>query len=132
MMAMSLRESEKRRFSRDRDMEQSGVMSLDPSIELHPRTEGCVMVVKAQPAARQDRIIGIHHGILKISVTSVPDKGKANKAIVRILSEKLTVKRSQIEIVNGKKSAKKSILFRGFTCQQISALIQNCLSVESG
>ena len=105
---------------------------MDPPIELHPRPEGCVLVVKVQPAARRDRIIGLTNGVLRISVTSVPEKGKANKAIIGILSEKLTVKRSQIEIVNGKKAAKKSILFRGVTCQQISALIRNCLSVETG
>lgn len=132
MMVMSLGEREKHRFKRDSGMEQFEVISLNPSIELHPRAEGCVLVVKVQPAARQDRIIGIHNGVLKISVTSVPDKGKANKAIIKMLSEKLTVKRSQIEIVNGKTTAKKNILFRGFTCRKISELIQNCLSVESG
>ena len=38
---------------------------------------------------------------LKIRVQAAPEKGKANKAVIRILSELLEVPRRQIELVRG-------------------------------
>ncbi len=38
---------------------------------------------------------------LKISVTAVPENGKANKALIKLLSKKLKLAKSGIEIVSG-------------------------------
>ena len=38
---------------------------------------------------------------LKISVISVPEKGKANKDLISFLSKKLKIAKSEIEIISG-------------------------------
>ena len=46
---------------------------------------------------------------LKIYLTAVPIQGKANKELVKLLSEKLSVSKSKIKIIRGEKSKEKVI-----------------------
>jgi len=46
---------------------------------------------------------------LKIYLTAVPIQGKANKELVKLLSEKLGVGKSKIKIVKGEKNKEKVI-----------------------
>ena len=53
----------------------------------HP--EGSILVVRAQPGARRNGIVGEVGGAVKIAVSAAPDKGKANQAIIEVLREVL-------------------------------------------
>ena len=46
---------------------------------------------------------------LKIYLTAVPVDGKANKELIKLLSEKLGVSKSKISIIKGEKSKEKVI-----------------------
>lgn len=46
---------------------------------------------------------------LKIYLTAVPVDGKANKELIKLLSEKLNVSKSKISIIKGEKSKEKII-----------------------
>ncbi len=46
---------------------------------------------------------------LKIYLTAVPIQGKANKELIKLLSEKLSVSKSKIKIIKGEKSKEKII-----------------------
>jgi len=46
---------------------------------------------------------------LKIYLTAVPVNGKANKELIKLLSEKLNVSKSKISIIKGEKSKNKII-----------------------
>lgn len=46
---------------------------------------------------------------LKIYLTAVPIQGKANKELIKLLSEKLGVSKSKIEIIKGEKNKEKII-----------------------
>ena len=48
---------------------------------------------------------------LKISVNAVPEKGKANKELIKFLAQKLQVAASLIEIVSGTTEHLKKIYF---------------------
>jgi uncharacterized protein len=61
---------------------------------------------------------------LKVRVAAPPEKGKANRALVRILAEWLGVR--EIEIVAGASSAEKTVRIRG-----IGALAEEKLRTES-
>ncbi len=39
--------------------------------------------------------------VLKVSVTAVPEKGKANKALIKLLAKEWHVSKSSIEIIRG-------------------------------
>ncbi len=43
--------------------------------------------MRAHAGARQNGIVGEHNGMLRVAVTAAPEKGKANKAIVDVLSK---------------------------------------------
>ena len=60
---------------------------------------------------------------LKIAVTSPPEKGKANKAIVKTLAKWLNIKTSDIQIISGEKSKDKEIFVRNITEKDIYRLI---------
>ncbi|MCP4268348.1 MAG: YggU family protein [Candidatus Brocadiaceae bacterium] len=70
---------------------------------------GIVVPVKVQPNASKDRLVGEHAEQLKIAVTVAPEKGKANKAVIKVLSKWLGVKNSDIQIISGETSRDKKV-----------------------
>ncbi|MCP4265371.1 MAG: YggU family protein [Candidatus Brocadiaceae bacterium] len=84
--------------------------------------DGIVVSVKVQPNASKDRVVGEHAEQLKIAVTVAPEKGKANKAVIKVLSKSLGVKSSDIEILSGETSRDKKVLIRNITKEGFSKL----------
>ncbi len=82
-------------------------------IDLEEREAGVVLPVKAHPGARRNEIRGIQNGMLRVSVTQAPEKGKANKAIIALLAKELSLRKSQIELISGETSARKRFLVAG-------------------
>jgi uncharacterized protein (TIGR00251 family) len=91
------------------------------AITEHP--EGCILPVRAHPGARKNAVIGEHNRALKVAVTAPADRGKANKALVELLSESLDLKRAQIELWSGLTSHDKRFLVRGMKAAELQACI---------
>jgi len=70
---------------------------------------GATFRVRVQPGASKNEIVGVQEDALKIRINAPPVKGKANKALIDFLAEKLGVKRSQVEIISGHTSKIKKI-----------------------
>lgn len=73
-----------------------------------------VLYVLATPQAAKDRLGEIvedadGQAYLKVYVTTVPEKGKANKAIIALLAKKLDLAKSQLDIIHGEKDRRKQI-----------------------
>ncbi len=79
-------------------------------IETH--ADGLLLQVHVKPKSSRNRLIGVHGDRLKIAVTSAPEKGKANAAVLEFLSEQLGLKRSQVSLVAGETSPLKTFLVR--------------------
>jgi uncharacterized protein YggU (UPF0235/DUF167 family) len=62
--------------------------------------------------------------MLKVSVTQVAEKGKANKAIVEVLAKGLGLKRSHIELVAGVLQPQKRFLVRGITREELGRKLE--------
>ncbi len=92
-------------------------------IELEPRENGVVLPVKAHPGARRNEIRGEQNGMLRVSVTQAPEKGKANKAIVALLSKLLSLKKSQIQLVSGETSSQKRFLISDASVAELAERI---------
>ena len=95
------------------------------SFEPHP--DGTILPVRAQPGARRNEIRGEQDGALKVCVTQSPEKGKANKAIVDVLSKSLGLKKSQIELIAGATSHQKRFLIRQMTDEKLAGRIKRTL-----
>ncbi|MGM0365130.1 MAG: DUF167 domain-containing protein [Actinomycetota bacterium] len=62
-----------------------------------------------KPGSSVNNIDGLHGDYIKVRVASPPQKGEANKDLVRLISDKLKIPKSNIAIVSGKKSRYKKI-----------------------
>jgi hypothetical protein len=82
-------------------------------IELQQESRGVILPVRAHAGARRNVILGVRDGALRVAVTVVPEKGKANKAIVALLSGTLGVPKSAVELISGETSPQKRFLILG-------------------
>ena len=83
---------------------------------------GVLLPVKAKPNSRADQICGVFDGMLKVSVTATPEKGRANQAIIAVLARTLAIPKTRIELINGMTSTKKTFLIRGINAPELLAI----------
>jgi hypothetical protein len=95
-------------------------------IDLEQQQNGVALPVKAHPGARRNEIRGIQNGMLRVSVTQAPEKGKANKAIVALLAKELSLRKSQIELISGETSAQKRFLLADVSIAELRERIARC------
>lgn len=97
-------------------------------IELETHAEGVILPVRAQPGARRNEIRGQQAGTLKVCVTQVAEKGKANKAVIEVLCDGLDLRKSQVELLAGETSQQKRFLIRGLSAADLQTRITAVLS----
>lgn len=95
-------------------------------LRTHP--QGTLLDLRAQPGARREGIVGVQADRLKVAVHAAPEKGKANAAIIEVLAEELGLKRSQIQLVSGETSPKKTVLLEGISLDALHARIEEHVS----
>ncbi len=91
-------------------------------INVTENDSGIIIPVKVQPNASKERIVGEYNGQLKIAVTAPPEKGKANKAIIKLLAEKLNIRVSSIKVIAGETSREKKIFIEGLKASSLDLL----------
>jgi uncharacterized protein (TIGR00251 family) len=74
--------------------------------------------VKVVPNASKNEIIGVildefERKILHIRIKAVPEKGKANKELIKFLSKEWKIPTSDIELARGETGRYKTIVVRG-------------------
>jgi uncharacterized protein len=69
--------------------------------------------LKVIPKSANNEIVGLlDDGSLKVKVTAVPEKGKANAAVCELLANEFGVPKKNVQIVRGETSAHKELLIR--------------------
>ncbi|ANK93503.1 MULTISPECIES: DUF167 domain-containing protein [Rhizobium] len=76
------------------------------------------LAVRLTPNGGRDAIDGIEEDgdgetLLKARVTSVPEKGKANKALILLIARSLRIPKSSISLVSGETARKKILRIEG-------------------
>ena len=79
---------------------------------------GVRLAVKLTPKASRNRIEGLAadsdgQGLLKVSVTAVPEDGKANKALIDLLAKSWKIAKRSIQIISGATDRRKILFFEG-------------------
>ena len=100
-------------------------------IDLEPHADGTILPVRAHPGARRNEVRGIQDGRLKVCVTAAPEKGKANKALIALLSKSLVLRKSQLELIAGETSHQKRLLVRDIAPEALARLIDDALKRKS-
>jgi hypothetical protein len=57
--------------------------------------------IKAKPKAKENKIEKIDDFHFTVSVTEIPQKGKANQAIIKVLADYFKVPSQSVKIVSG-------------------------------
>ena len=65
--------------------------------------------VKVKPNSGKNEVREISPGELEVCVAAVPEKGKANEAMIKLLAKHFAVSKSQVSIVGGKTARKKMV-----------------------
>lgn len=97
-------------------------------INLEPLPRGVILPVRAHAGARRNAILGEREGALRVAVTAAPEKGKANRAIIDLLSKSLGVAKSSIELMAGETSPQKRFLVSGVTTQALQKLLSQLIA----
>ena len=67
------------------------------------------ITVQLRPGAKQASIEKIDEGQYKVWVTAVPERGKANAAMVKLLADYFHVSKSAVRIIIGKIAREKLV-----------------------
>ena len=81
--------------------------------------ESILISVKVQPNASRSEVTGFSGDQLAVRVTAPPVEGKANRALVELLSDVLGVSRGRIEVVRGHTSRKKVVAVTGLSRDEL-------------
>ena len=101
-------------------------------LEIEQTPEGVVIQVKALPGSRKSEVRGEQGGMLKVSVTQIPEKGKANKAVQEQLAKGLGLRKSQVQLISGKTSPIKRFLITGMTAEEFCERVKAVPGFNSG
>ena len=99
-------------------------------LELKQDARGVLLPVSAQAGARRNGITGVRNGMLRVAVTAAPEKGKANRAIIGLLSEALDVPKSAIELASGETASQKRFVIVGGDAGTIREAIRRILQAK--
>ncbi len=86
-----------------------------------------VLRLQVQPGAGRSEIVGRHGDALKVRVASVPERGRANDACVRLLTEVFEVKTSAVTLVSGATSRTKRFALSGVDVEAVQDQLERVL-----
>lgn len=78
----------------------------------------CVNVY-VQPCASVDRIEGEHNAMLKVRLSAPPERGKANKALIKLISKTLGIPKSGVTLIKGRTTRIKQLEISGISAEDI-------------
>ncbi|WP_284452709.1 DUF167 domain-containing protein [Parachlamydia acanthamoebae] len=71
------------------------------------------LAIKVIPNASRNAILGWENDELKMHIASVPEKGKANEAVIKFLAKFLGLRKQQIQIIRGETNRHKILQIEG-------------------
>jgi uncharacterized protein len=82
------------------------------------------IVVRLQPRARANEIVGERDGVLVVRVTAAPVEGRANDALCRLIAKRLHVGSRRVSVVRGAGSREKLVRVEGLTLEELRAALE--------
>lgn len=95
---------------------------------LAKHARGLLLRIRLTPNAKRNSIDRIEAGAdgqqqLRICVTAIPEKGKANAALAKLLSKKLRLPQSRIRLIAGELNRNKIVLLEGDPDELFNAIV---------
>jgi uncharacterized protein len=86
---------------------------------IRPSKDGVLVELHVIPRAKEDSVRCVD-GMLKVKTSEPPDKGKANKAVIKLLKPLL----GPCELIAGQASRNKTVLVRNGELAAVSSVIE--------
>jgi uncharacterized protein (TIGR00251 family) len=84
-------------------------VSAADELELAASDGGVTFAVRVSAGASRTRVLGVLGGTLKLAVQAPPERGKANREVLRIVGETFELAPSLVTIVRGETSPDKTL-----------------------
>ena len=81
------------------------------------------IAVRVQARARRDEITSMRDRVLVVRVTAPALEGRANRAVCRVVADRLGIAPSQVTIVRGERSRDKVLDVRGIDQEMADAAL---------
>jgi len=81
-----------------------------------------------QPRASKDEMGPTGGDALKVRLTSPPLEERANRQCIAFLAKRLGIKKSQIDLIQGRKSRKKVVQITGISLREADSLFESALA----
>jgi uncharacterized protein (TIGR00251 family) len=76
---------------------------------IKPTKDGIQIKVRATPRSAKDCVEGLEGDYIKVRLRAIPEKGKANESIIKILADFFDLAPSKISIISGQTSRIKTV-----------------------
>ena len=93
---------------------------------------GIIIKVKVQPKSSGDQVVGFQNDVLRVRVTAPPERGKANQALVELLSIALKVPKSTVRIIKGRTSRDKWVAVDDLSLDDFHRQLRYNQAIDSG
>lgn len=81
--------------------------------------------VRVRAGAKQNRLVGIHNGSLKVEVKAAPERGAANEALVQFFSQLFSKPRNDVKVRHGHVSKDKLLVIHHCLCSDLVAVVEH-------
>lgn len=88
-------------------------------LDLTDSTSGSTLSIRAKTRADRNEILGVRAGALLVAVTDPPEKGKANRAILKTLAKRLGIAKGHLTIVAGETHRDKRVAIAGLSASDV-------------
>jgi len=92
--------------------------------------EGVLLRLYVQPKSRRVGAAGLHQDRLKVCVAEPPDKGKANEAVIRLVSKLFAVTRTSVRLIRGETSRQKDLLLVDSQLNDLTLRVKEILRAD--
>lgn len=86
--------------------------------------------VRVKPRASRSGLVGRHGKGVKVAVRAVPERGRANEEVLRVLAQALGVAAGTVHIVAGETSQDKHVRIDGLDQEELERRLAACLEAD--
>ena len=90
---------------------------------INEQEDSVLLQINIKPNSKESKIVKGEE--ITVYVRAAPVKGKANRELLRVLSEEWDISKNQITIISGHKSRKKLIKIEDITLQLKSTILNH-------
>ena len=99
-----------------------------PAQTPHSRSRGspakaALVFVKVVPGSRRDEVVGPYGERLKVKVAAPAEDGRANRAVCRLIAEKVGVAEREVTVIVGQTHPEKTLRIAGRTAAELRAAL---------